>query len=581
MDQNAALERRIAALITTGEEDTSYTDAADRLRRQLTRRRYNKTGLLPQAERELEELERTAAEGRTLEESCRRWEAELEAAQAQNAALTADLRRHDQADAAQAIAQVQQAREAWEAAKTEAQQAEDSLGDLPDAEALQALRGSLDALEPVAEAVRTAEEREEAAAQAMAHADEALAAHPLAGRTPEEAAALPAETGPRPALSPLGIALPLLAGAAAAAVTALAGGGWLAAVLGLAVLAVALAAFLLPLRGRQAAWDRQQETLDRQRQEAAGAYTILYEKAAQARTAWRDARSARDALAASFDTNLDRCLEQVRTFAPAEDLADAQRAVDTALHRQTAAREARRREEAARLRWELCRDQAPQAPAGEVERPAVSREALQARLRENAAREEDLRRQLHTAQGRLQALGDPLQLQAEAEETARRREDLQREYDAIALAQEVLDRANAELQSRFSPALGEKSAEIFTKLTGGKYNKVLLNRDMAPSAQEAGGMLPRQAALLSQGTTDQLYLAVRLAICQMVLPAEQAAPILLDDALVTFDDKRLAAALDYLAELGTERQILLFTCQSREARCLREASPGKFHVITL
>ena len=419
------------------------------------------------------------------------------------------------------------------------------------------------------------------AAQAMAHAEEALAAHPLAGRTPEEAAALAAETGPRPALSPLGIALPLLAGAAAAAVTALAGGGWLAAVLGLAVLAVALAAFLLPLRGRQAAWDRQQETLDRQRQEAAGAYTILYEKAAQARTAWRDARSARDALAASFDTNLDRCLEQVRSFAPAEDLADARRAVDTALHRQAAARDARRREEAARLRWELCRDQAPQAPAGEVERPAVSREALQARLRENAAKEEDLRRQLHTAQGRLQALGDPLQLQAEAEETARRREDLQREYDAIALAQEVLDRANAELQSRFSPALGEKSAEIFTKLTGGKYNKVLLNRDMAPSAQEAGGMLPRQAALLSQGTADQLYLAVRLAICQMVLPAEQAAPILLDDALVTFDDKRLAAALDYLAELGTERQILLFTCQSREARCLREASPGKFHVITL
>ena len=255
--------------------------------------------------------------------------------------------------------------------------------------------------------------------------------------------------------------------------------------------------------------------------------------------------------------------------------------MDAALDRQAAAREARRREEAARLRWELCRDQAPQAPAGEVERPAVSREALQARLRENAAREEDLRRQLHTAQGRLQALGDPLQLQAEAEETARRREDLQREYDAIALAQEVLDRANAELQSRFSPALGEKSAEIFTKLTGGKYNKVLLNRDMAPSAQEAGGMLPRQAALLSQGTADQLYLAVRLAICQMVLPAEQAAPILLDDALVTFDDKRLAAALDYLAELGTERQILLFTCQSREARCLRETSPGKFHVITL
>ena len=88
-------------------------------------------------------------------------------------------------------------------------------------------------------------------------------------------------------------------------------------------------------------------------------------------------------------------------------------------------------------------------------------------------------------------------------------------------------------------------------------------------------MLPRQAALLSQGTADQLYLAVRLAICQMVLPAEQAAPILLDDALVTFDDDRMAAALTCLADWGRERQILLFTCQSREAAFLRQSGlPG-------
>ena len=50
---------------------------------------------------------------------------------------------------------------------------------------------------------------------------------------------------------------------------------------------------------------------------------------------------------------------------------------------------------------------------------------------------------------------------------------------------------------------------------------------------------------------------------------------MLDDALVTFDDTRMAAALTCLADWGRERQILLFTCQSREAAFLRQSGlPG-------
>ena len=54
----------------------------------------------------------------------------------------------------------------------------------------------------------------------------------------------------------------------------------------------------------------------------------------------------------------------------------------------------------------------------------------------------------------------------------------------------------------------------------------------------------------------------------MVLPAEQNPPLILDDALLAFDDERLHKTLDYLAQLGKQRQILLFTCQSREANYL-------------
>ena len=48
------------------------------------------------------------------------------------------------------------------------------------------------------------------------------------------------------------------------------------------------------------------------------------------------------------------------------------------------------------------------------------------------------------------------------------------------------------------------------------------------------------------------------------LPADKRVPLILDDALVTFDDERLHAALDYLLEESQRRQILLFTCQKRE-----------------
>ena len=49
---------------------------------------------------------------------------------------------------------------------------------------------------------------------------------------------------------------------------------------------------------------------------------------------------------------------------------------------------------------------------------------------------------------------------------------------------------------------------------------------------------------------------VRLAICEMVLPPENEVPILLDDALVNFDDERMAAALDYLLGGVGQRQNL-------------------------
>ena len=66
ISQDAELERRIASLISSGEEGTSYTEAAEALKKQLNRRRHNKTGLLPALEAELAELDRQLAESDSL-----------------------------------------------------------------------------------------------------------------------------------------------------------------------------------------------------------------------------------------------------------------------------------------------------------------------------------------------------------------------------------------------------------------------------------------------------------------------------------------------------------------------------------
>ena len=183
------------------------------------------------------------------------------------------------------------------------------------------------------------------------------------------------------------------------------------------------------------------------------------------------------------------------------------------------------------------------------------------------------------AQGEMNTLGDPVLFQSRREELTEELSRRREEYAALTLALEGLEEANSQLRSRFSPALNARAGELLSRLTGGKYSRVTLTRELEASAEEADSPLPRRTLLLSQGTAEQVYLAVRLAVCRLALPKEDPAPLVLDDALDAFDDSRMAMALDVLRELAEERQILLFTCHGREAECLKDA--GDVKVLTL
>ena len=195
--------------------------------------------------------------------------------------------------------------------------------------------------------------------------------------------------------------------------------------------------------------------------------------------------------------------------------------------------------------------------------PAQSKAATAAQL---AAAERELSRirgELARADGILAHMGGPEDLEARRDELDVQLTRRLEEYDALTAALDALSAANNALRERFSPALNREAGELFAALTGGRWPKLTLARDFSAQAAAEGDALPRTSLALSAGTAEQLYLAVRLAVCRLTVPG---APIVLDDALTAFDDGRMALALELLARLARERQILLFSCHSREAR---------------
>ena len=254
----------------------------------------------------------------------------------------------------------------------------------------------------------------------------------------------------------------------------------------------------------------------------------------------------------------------VHTFAPeVKELFGVSAALSRALNlgeRETLARS--KLEGAQRL------TQALQAQGGKelTEEPPLSQPTLSL---EQAAQEtgrlqvelERLDRALNQARGKQQALGDPAILSARLEQVEEELERRRREYQAISIAMETLQQANAQLQQRFSPQLNRAAGALLSRLTGGKYHALSLDKELEASASGERDVLPHSALYLSKGTVDQIYLAVRLAVCDLCLPD---APLVLDEALAAFDDVRAKRALELLQELSAQRQILLFSCHHRE-----------------
>lgn len=141
-------------------------------------------------------------------------------------------------------------------------------------------------------------------------------------------------------------------------------------------------------------------------------------------------------------------------------------------------------------------------------------------------------------------------------------------YSAAELARSVLNTANEEMGSVFAPGINATTAKILSEITAGAYDDVRISGDLEPVVlDKASGTLVEKDTL-SGGTVDQLYLALRLAVSSKLFEEKEPLPLLLDETLTQYDDRRMQQAIDYLAELP--QQILLFSCQKREMIAVKE-----------
>jgi hypothetical protein len=136
-------------------------------------------------------------------------------------------------------------------------------------------------------------------------------------------------------------------------------------------------------------------------------------------------------------------------------------------------------------------------------------------------------------------------------------------YVRLRLAATVLSQVVERYRERHQGPILKRSGALFRAMTGGAFQELRLEFDERGEAVLAGVRAATgevlQVAGMSEGTADQLYLAVRVASLEAYLEQNEAMPFIVDDILIKFDDQRSAAALKCLGELARKTQVIFFT----------------------
>lgn len=135
-------------------------------------------------------------------------------------------------------------------------------------------------------------------------------------------------------------------------------------------------------------------------------------------------------------------------------------------------------------------------------------------------------------------------------------------YAHLRLASTVLAQAIERYREKHQGPILKRTNELFAHLTLNSFEGVRADFDDHDNPVLVGVRVGDEEVRvegMSDGTTDQLYLALRLASLETYLKNNEPMPFIVDDILIRFDDERATAALQVLAELSTKTQVIFFT----------------------
>lgn len=140
---------------------------------------------------------------------------------------------------------------------------------------------------------------------------------------------------------------------------------------------------------------------------------------------------------------------------------------------------------------------------------------------------------------------------------------LEEQCRALELAVEELQKAAQVTAGSMERSMSRRASKIFSAITDGKYRSLETDRQRGITVWDGERKIP--AGRLSRGTVEQIYFCIRMAAAEIL--TEEPLPLILDDVFAFYDDKRLESVLKWLS--GQEKQVIIFTCHSREKELLR------------
>lgn len=146
--------------------------------------------------------------------------------------------------------------------------------------------------------------------------------------------------------------------------------------------------------------------------------------------------------------------------------------------------------------------------------------------------------------------------------------ELESNIQSLQLALDTIEEISLDIHRQFAPSINRKVSELINRITAGKYNNVKISDtlDINIECPSTGRLVNINS--LSGGTIDQLYFSLRFGIINSM--TEENLPLILDDCFIQYDDNRLSNIIQLIHNISKERQVILFTCQDREERVLKQ-----------